>query len=171
MSSFLFACAKDARGFTHLEPTTWLYSNFSVIGSCMMKAVLGLQCHFSPLTQSIRKSDIPLLFPWLMWGIFLDPLSPKRHFFQNASLCKGFSPCCFPTPAQGLSIGPTLVLNSTPHLSFYMWPTLPLGYHSSSSGGYCLGFKLLPVATMALFSSSGTYLKFLCYFMQNFSVS
>lgn len=128
MSSFLFACAENTRGLTHLEPTTWLYINFSVIGSCMMKAALGLQCHLSPPTQSPGKKEILLLFPDLCGGIFLDPLSPKRHFFQNSSLCKGFSSCCLPYTS------PRLV--NWPHVGVKIYPSSQLLYVAHASPWY-----------------------------------
>lgn len=89
---FLFACAKDTRDFTY-PPGTGSYVNFSVTGSSMMKAALGLRYHFSLPLRAPRETDTPLLLPWSVWSIFLDHFSPQRHFFQNAFLCKGFNSC------------------------------------------------------------------------------
>lgn len=62
---FLVCLCQQHQGF-HPPTGTELHVNFSVIGSCMMKAALGLRCHFSLPLRAPGKTASPLLFPWPM---------------------------------------------------------------------------------------------------------
>lgn len=152
---FLFACAEHTRG-----SPTWRRAVHS-FPSCGFSHDEGRP---GALVSSFSATLSPFPFSWLVVGIFLDPLSPRRQLFQDAFLCRVLAPAPCPTPAlhqsKVMSLDPMLVLNSTLHPSICVWSRAPVRHHSLSPGGYRSSLKVA-ASDNSILSSSVAYFMFL----------